>query len=91
MKNNPSTLKCIAHCDKGYKKSLQEIYQPGQDITILIGPEGDFSGNEITLALENNFIPVTLGESRLRTETAGIVACHSINFMNEIKHKSQMK
>ena len=83
VKNNPSTLKCIAHCDKGYKKSLQEIYQPGQDITILIGPEGDFSGNEITLALENNFIPVTLGESRLRTETAGIVACHSINFMNE--------
>ncbi|HJF72551.1 MAG TPA: 16S rRNA (uracil(1498)-N(3))-methyltransferase [Butyricimonas virosa] len=91
VKNNPSTLQCIAHCDEGYKKSLQEIYQPGQDITILIGPEGDFSGNEITLALENNFIPVTLGESRLRTETAGIVACHSINFMNEIKHKSQMK
>ena len=52
-------MKCIAHCDKGYKKSLQEIYQPGQDITILIGPEGDFSGNEITLALENNLIPVT--------------------------------
>ncbi len=91
VKNNPSTLQCIAHCDEGYKKSLQEIYQPGQNITILIGPEGDFSGNEITLALENNFIPVTLGESRLRTETAGIVACHSINFMNEIKHKSQMK
>ncbi len=91
VKNNPSSLKCIAHCDEGNKKSLQEIYHPGQDITILIGPEGDFSENEIKLAQDNNFIPITLGESRLRTETAGIVACHSINFLNEIKHKSKMK
>lgn len=86
VKNNQNSLKCIAHCDEGNKKSLQEIYTPGQNATILIGPEGDFSGNEITLALANNFIPVTLGESRLRTETAGIVACHSINFINEINH-----
>lgn len=91
VKNNPSPLKCIAHCDEGNKKSLQEIYQPGQDITILIGPEGDFSENEIKIAQENNFIPITLGESRLRTETAGIIACHSINFLNEIKHKSKME
>ena len=86
VKNNQNSLKCIAHCDEGNKKSLQEIYTPGQNATNLIGPEGDFSGNEITLALANNFIPVTLGESRLRTETAGIVACHSINFINEINH-----
>ena len=83
VKNHENSLKCIAHCDEGNKKSLHEIYSPGQDITILIGPEGDFSANEIKLALEQNFSPVTLGESRLRTETAGIVACHSINFMNQ--------
>jgi 16S rRNA (uracil1498-N3)-methyltransferase len=49
----------------------------------LIGPEGDFSANEITTAIENNFIPVTLGDTRLRTETAAVVACHSIAFINE--------
>ena len=54
-----------------------------QDVTILIGPEGDFSSKEIEQAIENNFIPVTLGETRLRTETAAIVACHSIAFVNE--------
>lgn len=84
VKNHENTLKCIAHCDEGNKKLLHEIYFPGRDITVLIGPEGDFSSNEIKLALEQNFIPVTLGESRLRTETAGIVACHSIHLLNDI-------
>ena len=51
--------------------------------TILIGPEGDFSTSEIELALNKNFIPVTLGETRLRTETAAVVACHSVVFFNE--------
>ena len=53
------------------------------DITILIGPEGDFSPSEIELALQNKFTAVTLGESRLRTETAALVACHSVAFINE--------
>ena len=83
VKTHENILKCIAHCDEGLKKSLPETYLPGQNITILIGPEGDFSNKEIKLALEQNFIPVTLGKSRLRTETAGIVACHSINFLNQ--------
>lgn len=52
-------------------------------MTILIGPEGDFSTKEIKLALENNFIPVTLGNTRLRTETAALVACHTIVLKNE--------
>lgn len=55
-----------------------------EDVIILIGPEGDFSQNEIDLALQSNFIPVSLGESRLRTETAGVVACHLVHIKNTI-------
>ena len=73
----------IAHCEELDKKSLKKELQPKQDITILIGPEGDFSVKEIKTALEHQFIPVTLGNTRLRTETAAIVACHSVAFVNE--------
>ncbi|MFI1743186.1 16S rRNA (uracil(1498)-N(3))-methyltransferase [Thalassobellus sediminis] len=73
----------IAHCEETDKKSLKNELNPKTDITILIGPEGDFSTKEIELALQNNFIPVTLGNTRLRTETAAIVACHSVAFINE--------
>ena len=73
----------IAHCEETDRKSLKQQLNPKTDITILIGPEGDFSIKEITEALKNNFIPVTLGETRLRTETAAIVACHSVAFINE--------
>ncbi|MFV9551192.1 16S rRNA (uracil(1498)-N(3))-methyltransferase [Algibacter sp. PT7-4] len=73
----------IAHCEKTDKKSLKQQLQPKKVITILIGPEGDFSVKEINKALENNFIPVTLGKTRLRTETAAIVACHTVAFINE--------
>jgi len=73
----------IAHCEETDKKSLKSQLQPNQEITILIGPEGDFSVKEIELALQNHFIPVTLGETRLRTETAAIVACHSVAYTNE--------
>ncbi|MFD2541631.1 16S rRNA (uracil(1498)-N(3))-methyltransferase [Lacinutrix gracilariae] len=73
----------IAHCEETDKKSLKSQLQPNQEVTILIGPEGDFSVKEIELALQNHFIPVTLGETRLRTETAAIVACHSVAYTNE--------
>lgn len=73
----------IAHCEEEEKKSLKHALEIHKDVTILIGPEGDFSPKEIALALENNYIPVTLGETRLRTETAAIVACHSVAFLNE--------
>jgi 16S rRNA (uracil1498-N3)-methyltransferase len=73
----------IAHCEETNKKSLKSVVVPNTDYTILIGPEGDFSNKEIELALENSFIPVSLGETRLRTETAAIVACHSVVFTNE--------
>jgi 16S rRNA (uracil1498-N3)-methyltransferase len=52
------------------------------DLLILIGPEGDFSEQEIQIALESNFVAVGLGESRLRTETAGVVACHLGHILN---------
>ena len=73
----------IAHCEQTDRKSLKKEINPNQEITILIGPEGDFSVKEIETAIENNFIPVTLGNTRLRTETAAIVACHSVAFINE--------
>lgn len=84
IKNNAKngTL-LIAHCEETDKKSLKEMIVKGSEITLLIGPEGDFSESEIKLAVENNFIPVTLGETRLRTETAAIVGCHSVAFVNQ--------
>ncbi|MDD7886305.1 16S rRNA (uracil(1498)-N(3))-methyltransferase [Flavivirga sp. 57AJ16] len=74
----------IAHCEETDRTSLKEVLKAKQDMTILIGPEGDFSVKEIEQALQNNFTPVTLGATRLRTETAAIVACHSVAFINEL-------
>lgn len=81
IKNDGQLL--IAHCEETNKKSLKDILKPNENTTVLIGPEGDFSPKEIQLAIENNFIPVSLGNTRLRTETAAIVACHSVVFVNE--------
>ena len=75
--------KFIAHCEEANKKSLKKELISNKNCTILIGPEGDFSVKEIEIALDNNFIPVSLGNTRLRTETAAIVACHSVVFINE--------
>jgi 16S rRNA (uracil1498-N3)-methyltransferase len=70
--------KYIAHCEEGNKTELRvENIEPRT--LILIGPEGDFSTSEIEIALQNQFKAVSLGTSRLRTETAGIVAVHTIN------------
>ncbi|WP_178985531.1 16S rRNA (uracil(1498)-N(3))-methyltransferase [Winogradskyella helgolandensis] len=74
----------IAHCEETDKKSLKSQLKLASDCTILIGPEGDFSVKEIEMALQHQFIPVTLGETRLRTETAAIAACHSVAFLNEL-------
>jgi 16S rRNA (uracil1498-N3)-methyltransferase len=76
-------VKLIAHCEETDKKSLKSILKTNEDYTILIGPEGDFSEKEIAMALENDFTAVSLGNTRLRTETAAIVACHSVIFVNE--------
>ena len=80
---NEGTL-CIAHCEDDHNKnSLKSIINPSEKTTILIGPEGDFSPQEITKALAKKFIPISLGESRLRTETAGLVAVNIVSFISE--------
>ncbi|WP_162127721.1 16S rRNA (uracil(1498)-N(3))-methyltransferase [Flavobacterium phycosphaerae] len=83
LKKECKGQKFIAHCEATDKKSLKNELKAKEDVTLLIGPEGDFSVNEIQMALDHNFIPVSLGATRLRTETAAIVACHSVVFKNE--------
>ena len=78
-------VKMIAHCQSDEKKLVKSIYTPGSDALILIGPEGDFSRDEINAALSSGFSPITLGESRLRTETAALIACHTIHLLNLMK------
>jgi len=74
----------FAHCeDEANKISLKDKLEPNKRYLILIGPEGDFSKNEIKKARDNNWQEVSLGNTRLRTETAAIVACHSVAFINE--------
>ena len=81
---------CIAHCEsfdknskQGEKRFLKSIVDSSEKTTILIGPEGDFSSEEIKKCLKKNMIPISLGESRLRTETAGLVAVNTISFINQ--------
>ena len=72
----------IAHCEDEEKQDLKRRVAPDKDITVLIGPEGDFSKNEIRQAYQAGFLPVSLGKNRLRTETAAIVACTTVNMIN---------
>lgn len=77
--------KFICHCydDLGEKHPLKEVIVPGKDAVVMIGPEGDFSREEVLSAIEQGFVPVSLGRSRLRTETAALVACHLLNLFNQ--------
>ena len=85
LKSKFSGQKFIAYIDKDVTLELSTSIIPDKDILILIGPEGDFRPEEVELAKQNGFIPVSLGKSRLRTETAGIVACNTINLINCMK------
>ena len=78
-----SGQKFIAHCYDTPKESLQKLVEKEKDVLILIGPEGDFGKTEVDVAIKNGFIPVSLSSSRLRTETAALVACHTVNLANE--------
>ena len=82
LKRSFSGQKFIAYIHDDVTLELSEAYQALQDALVLIGPEGDFSPDEVERAREQGFQPVKLGPSRLRTETAGLVACHTINLLN---------
>ena len=78
--------RCIAYCDEQLPReerlTLAGAYQPGRDVMVLIGPEGDFSPEEVAAARAAGFLPVSLGESRLRTETAGLMAVAAVHVLD---------
>lgn len=82
LNNDFHGQKFIAYIDKDVTLELKDSVKAGEDVLVLIGPEGDFRQDEVELAREKGFVAVSLGKSRLRTETAGIVACHTINILN---------
>jgi len=86
IKKQNASQKFIAHCYEEDKKLLQTECKNPKDVLILIGPEGDFSKEEVQKAISAGFIPVSLGNSRLRTETAGVVACCTVAF-TEVRSK----
>lgn len=75
--------KFIAHCYEGDKPLLKDVLIPGKDAVVLIGPEGDFSPEEVQKAEAAGFQAISLGKSRLRTETAALVAVHIMNLFNQ--------
>ncbi len=79
---NPDARRFIAYMGESPHHTLLENYKPGSDVYIMIGPEGDFTPEEVQKALDCGFSGINLGPHRLRTETAGIVACHAINLIN---------
>ena len=79
---DPNTQRFVCYCSGDDRHTLRQLYTPGSDALVLIGPEGDFSDREITTALQQGFQPVTLGDSRLRTETAALYATTVLNFLN---------
>ncbi|PKP50898.1 MAG: 16S rRNA (uracil(1498)-N(3))-methyltransferase [Bacteroidetes bacterium HGW-Bacteroidetes-12] len=84
LKEYSAEQKFIAHCYEENQQHLKELYTLGKDVLLLIGPEGDFSLEEVENAMKNhNFIPISLGRNRLRTETAGVYACTTIKIIND--------
>ena len=75
--------KFIGYLNEGNNNHLIQSATPNKDYCMLIGPEGDFSSSEINESQDFGFKPVSLGNNRLRTETAGIAACHILNLLNE--------
>ena len=82
LNKNQNNIGYICHLEEGNRTNLFSLGLKEKKNFILIGPEGDFSSNEIKLARSNNIRSISLGESRLRTETAGVVACHLLNLKN---------
>jgi 16S rRNA (uracil1498-N3)-methyltransferase len=82
IQHSNASQKFICFCDAEKNSTLKNLYTKEKDVLLLIGPEGDFSNDEIKLAAANGYKTISLGDSRLRTETAGIAACGIINFIN---------
>lgn len=83
LKQKNDSLKMIAHCvDAAARQYISDVVKPAGSYTILIGPEGDFTGQEIEMALQSGYKPLTLGNTRLRTETAALAACFEVNYLN---------
>jgi len=84
VSNNTIEERYIANCaENDKKKQLKEVIKKGTDTLVLIGPEGDFSQKEINYAMKHGFSSVSLSKNRLRTETAAIVSCNTINLINQ--------
>ena len=93
MAQSTAAIRCIAYCDeqlpREQRRTLADVYRPGTDVMVLIGPEGDFSPQEVASALDAGFVPVTLGESRLRTETAGMMSVAAIHALDMMAKQSK--
>lgn len=74
----------VAHCEEDKKSELIDSMKPSLDTCVLVGPEGDFTPEEIQLAIQSGYTPVSLGKFRLRAETAGLVVCQNFNFVNRL-------
>ena len=82
--SNLNSQKFVCHCSGDDRRTLHQLYTPGSDALVLIGPEGDFSPDEISRCLSLGVQPVTLGNNRLRTETAALYALTTLNFLNTL-------
>lgn len=81
----------MGYCDKAYpRKELVMEYQPGRDTTLLIGPEGDFTPDEVYQAVNHGFVPVSFGESRLRTETAALYGLQALHIIDNLDAKGRL-
>jgi 16S rRNA (uracil1498-N3)-methyltransferase len=84
IKQNTDDKMLIAFCTEDQKRLLKSVINPGENITILIGPEGDFTREEIKVAFDSGYTGISLGQNRLRTETAGVVAAHTVALVNQL-------
>ncbi len=82
IRKDVAGMALIAHCEDGEKKSLANLYQPGNNVLVMIGPEGDFTGEEVKAAVDKGYQAISLGMHRLRTETAALLACIQVNTIN---------
>ena len=82
INNANASSRFIAYVEPSNPVHLKNVAKPNSDYLVLIGPEGDFSPEELQLSQEKNFVKISLGTNRLRTETAGVAACHILNLVN---------